>query len=96
MNFVVINSLIGINKKLNEMKKYKIKEEIFEDGRSEFTPQFEESGKFHDFFYLSGVNYDRLPMITIKFDTFNEAIEKVNADKRNSETPISTKIHDVD
>lgn len=78
------------------MKKYKIREEKFEDGRSEFIPQFEEGGKFHDFFDLSGFNKDRIPMISRRFKTFDEAKSEIDIDKRNCEKPIEVKIHDVD
>ena len=49
------------------MRKYKIREGMFEDGRNEFISQFEESGQFHDFYDLSGFNKDRLPMISRRF-----------------------------
>ena len=78
------------------MKKYKIKEEKFEDGRSEFIPQFEEGGQFHDFFDLSGFNKDSLPMISRRFKTFDEAKSEIDNDKLKSMKPIEVKIHDVD
>lgn len=78
------------------MKKYKIREEKFEDGRSEFIPQFEEGGQFHDFYDLSGINKDRLPMISRRFKTFDEAKSEIDTDERNCEKPIEIKIHDVD
>lgn len=77
------------------MKRYKIKEEIFEDGRSEFIPQFEENGKFYDFFDFSGINKDSLPMIPRRFNTFDEAMNEINKDKLASMKPIEIKIHDV-
>ena len=78
------------------MKKYKIREEKFEDGRSEFIPQFEEGGQFHDFFTLSGFNKDKLPMISSRFKNFDEAKSVIDNDKLKSMTPIEVKIHDVD
>ena len=78
------------------MRKYKIREEKFGDGRSEFIPQFEEGGQFHDFFDLSGFNKDRLPMISRRFKTFDEAKSEIDNDKLKSMKPIEVKIHDVD
>ena len=78
------------------MRKYKIREEKFEDGRSEFIPQFEEGGKFHDFFDLSGFNRDRLPMISRRYNNFNDAMSEIDKDKLNIMKPIEVKIHDVD
>ena len=78
------------------MRKYKIREEKFEDGRSEFIPQFEEGGQFHDFFDLSGFKKDRLPMISRRFKTFDEAKSEIDNDKLKSMKPIEVKIHDVD
>lgn len=78
------------------MRKYKIREEKLEDGRSEFIPQFEEGGQFHDFFDLSGFNKDRLPMISRRFKTFDEAKCEIDIDKLKSMKPIEVKIHDVD
>lgn len=77
------------------MKKYKIREEKFEDGRSEFIPRFEEGGQFHDFFDLSGFNKDRLPMISRRFDTIEGAMDEINKDKLGSMKPIEVKIHDI-
>lgn len=78
------------------MKKYRIKEEKFEDGRTRFTPQFEEGDWFYDFFDLSGVKKDRLPMISRKFKTFDEAMTEINNDKLKSLKVIKVKIHDID
>jgi len=78
------------------MRKYRIREEKFEDGRSEFIPQFEEDGQFHDFFYLSGLNKDRPPMISRRFKTFEGAKSEIDNDKLKSMKPIEVKIHDVD
>jgi len=62
------------------MRKYKIREEKFEDGRSEFIPQFEEGGEFHDFFDLSGFNKDRLPMISRRYNNFGDAMSEIDKD----------------
>ena len=71
------------------MRKYKIREEKFENGRSEFIPQFEEGGRFHDFFDLSGFN-------KVRFKTFDEAKCEIDIDKLKSMKPIEVRIHDVD
>ena len=76
------------------MKKYRIREELFEDNRSDFMPQFEEGGKFHDFYWLP--NGKRLPMATKRFKTFEDAMIEIERDKRRSMKPIEEKIHDVD
>lgn len=72
------------------MKKYRIREEQFEDGRSQFIPQFEDGDRFYDFYDLSGKN------VTFKrFNTFDEAMSEIDKDKLKWMKPIEIKIHDV-
>ena len=65
------------------MRKYKIREEKFEDGRSEFTPQFGDKSKidfeysFHDF-YDSKVDYPK----SLIFNSFDEALKEIEKDKK--------------
>ena len=77
-------------------REYKIKEEKFEDGTSKFTPQFSEMSeifgilRFYDFF-----NWFENHMVVQKFDTFSEAVNAIEIDKKKLMEPIETIIHEL-
>jgi hypothetical protein len=80
------------------MRKYRIEERKFEDGRSEFVPQFTEKSdldgeyRFFDFFKLNEHNQ----MIKLKFNSYDECIDEIEKDKKREIKPVSIQIHEVD
>jgi hypothetical protein len=79
------------------MRKYRIEEKKFKDGRSEFTPQFGEKSEidgsyvFYDFFKKTTNG-----RITMVLNTYEECIEEIEEDKKREAKPIEVKIHEVD
>lgn len=80
------------------MRKYRIEERKFEDGRSEFVPQFAEKSnldgeyRFFDFFKWN----EHKQMIKLKFNSYDECIDIIEKDKKSEMKPISIQIHEVD
>jgi hypothetical protein len=80
------------------MKKYRIEERKFEDGRSEFVPQFAEKSylddeyRFFDFFKWN----EHKQMIRLKFNSYDECINEIEKDKKSEMKPVSIQIHEVD
>jgi hypothetical protein len=80
------------------MRKYRIEERKFEDGRSEFVPQFSEKSdldgehRFFDFFKWS----EHKTMIMLKFNSYDECINEIEKDKKREMKPVSIQIHMID
>ena len=77
----------------NELEKYRIIEEVFEDGRSKYTPQFNENGRFHDF-YVFDRDYSP-PIVSLRFDSYEDALHEINLDKKKSMKPNETITHKI-
>ena len=80
------------------MRKYRIEERKFDDGRSEFIPQFAEKsemyGEYRFFDFFKWDEHNR--MIKLKFTTYKECINEIEKDKKREMKPIEVKIHEVD
>jgi CRISPR/Cas system CSM-associated protein Csm4 (group 5 of RAMP superfamily) len=78
----------------NEMRKYRITEEIFADKRSEYIPQYTDNdGKDWNYFYLEE---SLLKWKILRFKEYENASKLINADKSISKTCIEIKYHNVE
>ncbi len=79
------------------MRKYRIEERKYEDGRSEFIPQFAEKSEIDGSYqFINFFKKTTSGRITMILDTYEKCIEEIEKDKKREGKPIEVKIHEVD